>query len=103
MLSNCHVRRPQLLLDPHLHDHVAPLYQASRGSVPGPLVPNTAHLFDRWCSTPALLCGPAAQHEQPCAPCTLQAVRNKALMQYATPFSALDLNAMAAFFNTTAG
>lgn len=34
---------------------------------------------------------------------TLQAVRNKALMQYATPFSALDLNAMAAFFNTTAG
>ena len=32
-----------------------------------------------------------------------QAVRNKALMQYATPFSALDLNAMAAFFNTTAG
>lgn len=31
-----------------------------------------------------------------------QAVRNKALMQYATPFSALDLNAMAAFFNTTA-
>lgn len=32
-----------------------------------------------------------------------QAVRNKALMQYATPFSALDLNGMAAFFNTSVG
>ncbi|PRW44245.1 COP9 signalosome complex subunit 1 [Chlorella sorokiniana] len=57
-LNHLEKLRPQLMLDPHLHDHVAPLYQA---------------------------------------------VRNKALMQYATPFSALDLNAMAAFFNTTAG
>lgn len=48
--------RPQLMLDPHLHDHVAALYQA---------------------------------------------VRNKALTQYAAPFSALGLNGMATFFNTT--
>ena len=109
-------------LHPHLHEHLDGLHQACTPCA-APLARSGAglaqtrpvwlvtwrcvHLQPLACShqpplpilesslpTP-LTPAPPPTHTHP------QAVRNKALMQYTAPFAALDLNAMAAFFNTS--